>query len=253
MAAPLKDFIANVKKSSLARTNRFTVMIGSSAAESETGRIVQLFCEQAALPSISFASQPVRTFGDQREVVYDRNFELLNLTFLVDREMKVKDYFDQWCNRIVKPDTRTNGYYDDYVQKIEIYVQDTKDNNTYKCTVYEAYPKTVSAVTLDNNSKDVMKLQVSFAYRYHHNEVIAITKGESESKKLFGFDLPDPYQLSRELGGYVRGAINDATSSISDMYFSNFSQYQQNINDSLAVSRSLERQGFSTGLGSLIG
>lgn len=253
MAAPLKEFIANIKKSSLARTNRFTVMIGDKKGDSETARIVQLFCEQAALPSISFSSQPVRTFGEQREVVYDRNFEQLTLTFLVDRDMKVKQYFDDWCDKIVNPNTRINGFYEDYIQDMQIYVQDTKDNNTYKCTVREAYPKTVGAIILDNNSKDIMKLQVTFAYMYHENEVIAIAKGENESKKLFGFDIPDPYKISRELGEYARGAIGDAVSEISDTYFTDFNQYQQSINDGFSVSRALERQGFSTGLGSFLG
>lgn len=249
-ARSLNEFIASVKKSSLARQNRFTVSI-SSPSSSSAGKIVEMFCEQAVLPSLSFASQPTRSFGEQREVVYDRNFEAVTLTFLVDRQMAVKDYFDQWTNRIINPYSRLAGFYEDYVRDITIITQDTKDNDTYIAVLREAYPKTVSAVQLDYNSKDVMKLQVTFNYKYHINNQLVSPSDDKNPKKLFGLDLPDPYKLSQQLGSYIKDGVTNAI-QIPDLYFDNFQQFQESLNDKLSISRAqsaIERQGQTTGSG----
>ena len=95
----LNDFISNIKSRSLARQNRFTLAI-EGGLNSQDGNLVELFCEQAVLPGLNFASQPTRSFGEQREVIYDRNFESIQLTFLVDREMKVKQFFDKWSGSL---------------------------------------------------------------------------------------------------------------------------------------------------------
>lgn len=247
MTAPsLNDFISAIKQNNLARQNRFTVSISKSG-----DRLVELFCEQAVLPSLSFSSQPTRTYGEQREVIYDRNFESVSLTFLVDRQMKVKDYFDQWTNKMIDPYTRIVGFYEDYIRDIVVITQDTKDNNTYLTTLYEAYPKTISAIQLDHNSKDVMKLQVTFNYKYHINKKQESPANDKDPKKLFGLDLPDPYKLSRQMGGYLRDGVTNAM-NIPDLYFDNFDQFQQSLNDRLSLNnanRQLERQGQDTGAG----
>lgn len=249
-ARSLNEFISNIKNNSLARQNRFTVSIASTSPNTNTN-IVELFCEQAVLPSLSFASQPVRSYGEQREVIYDRNFETISLTFLVDRQMKVKDYFDQWTNTIVNPHTRQTGFYDDYVRNIFIFIQDTKDNDTYKVELREAYPKTIAAVQLDHNSKDVMKLQVTFNYKYHINAQQVSPSNDKDPKKLFGLDLPDPYRVSRQLGNYLRGSVTNAI-QVPDLYYDNFQQFQESLNDRVSMTNAqsqLERQGQTTGTG----
>ena len=255
MAVPtLNNFIAEIKRAGLARQNRFTVSIGSRTGSSN-GRIVELFCEQASLPSLSYSTQGVRSYGETREVVYDRNFEAIELTFLVDKNMEVKTYFDKWMDSIINPETRNPTYYDDYVREIVITVQDVKDNDTYRVVLCEAYPKTVGAISLDYNSKDIMKLQVTFEYKYHKNIQTSTSRGEPDIKNALGFNLPDPYAISRQLGNYLRGSATNivSQSNTSNLYFSDFNQYQQQLNDSLSVSNSLERQGFTTGIGSTLG
>jgi hypothetical protein len=126
-------------------------------------------CESTSLPGISYGSQGVRVFGETREVVYDRIFDPITLTFYVDSDMKVKYFFDEWMGKIVDADTRSTNYYDSYVKDIDIFVQDTVNSDTYKVSLYEAFPKSVGAIQMDNNSRDVMKMSVTFQYRYHIN------------------------------------------------------------------------------------
>ena len=257
MSTPtLNDFIGSIKRNSLARQNRFTVGIAHEKNGAQSGRLVELFCEQAPLPGVGFSSQPVRTFGEQREVVYDRNYESITLTFLIDKDFYVKDYFDQWANQVINPYTREVGYYEDYIRDIAIIVQDTKDNDTYTAVLREAYPKIVAPIQLDHNSKEVMRLQVTFNYKYHINNQVATIRANKDDTNIFGLDFPDPYKLSRDLGSYIRNTVSSAVNGIPDLYYSNFQQYQEVLNDRVSITDAanrIESQGFDTGTGFYLG
>jgi hypothetical protein len=58
------------------------------------------------------------------------------------------------------------NYYTEYVGDMEIKQLDEKDNVIFSCRVYEAYPKTVNAISLDQNSRsELTRLTVTMAYR----------------------------------------------------------------------------------------
>lgn len=212
----LNDFITRIKKDGASRSNRFSVLI-SNPASSQNEALIQLYCEQASLPSITFASQPVRSYGEQREVVYDRTFEAVSLTFIIDRQFKVKEYFDKWVDKIIDPTTRLSGYYNEYARGMKITVLDINDMAMYETELFEAYPKTIGAVTLDNNSKDIAKLQVTFNYKHHVNKRLASSATES-------------IQLPRQ-------------------YIDNFPEYQRELNERLFAVSQIERQGSVAGVG----
>lgn len=258
-ARSLRDFVSEIKKDGLARQNRFSVTITPPASMNDsTGQslqMVQLFCEQAVLPGVSYSSQPVKSYGENREVVYDKNFEDITLTFLVDRRMMVKAFFDEWSNKIIDPITRLVGFYQDYAKDIVIRVQDLQNQDVYVSVLYEAYPKTVGVVQLDNNSKDVMKLQVTFTYKYHLNSTQMVMGGEPQIISMFDGSAPQnvteitPVSLQNYLGGSL-----SLPTEASELYYTNFNEYQQVINDGIGVRNAvsaLERQGLFSGIGGL--
>lgn len=250
---PLNDFISEIKKDGLARSNRFNVVIGKPTGMNGNAnaalRLLTLYCDQTSLPGISFGSQPVRTFGENREVAYERNFEQISLTFYVDRNLEVVSFFENWANLIVDPTTRSMGYYNNYISSINIYVQDVSEKTVHQITLEEAYPKTISPITLDYGSKDVMKLQVSFAYKYHKGIPVSNGTGEIDTRTMYNIATQDVQGFAQDYAA-INGLIGNST--IPEMYYSNFNQYQQQLNDSFSVRSalsSLERQGITTGLG----
>ncbi len=167
MANRQKDFIAEIKTKGIARINRFTVDLSPPRALQENTKRMLLFCEKASLPGVNFATTANRSYGETREVVYDRMFDPVTLTFHVDRNMTVKTVFDEWMNYIVNPSDRTIGWYNDYVTPMTIRIQDLEDKTTYLVQLMEAYPKTIQAVSLDAGSNnDTMRLDVTFQYKY---------------------------------------------------------------------------------------
>lgn len=178
----LNRFISQVKTRGIARTNRYLVEFYVPGGDQDSNRLAQLFCDAASLPGMSIASQPSRTYGENREIPYgERNYEAITLSFYVDAELKVKDLFDQWQNKIINPTTRHVSYYKDYICEMKISVVDVQagsvtsqggqvvaevDNVPYTITLHECWPKSIGAVTLDASSKDIMKLSVTFQYKH---------------------------------------------------------------------------------------
>lgn len=165
--AKLNDFISNVKKSGLAKTNRYLIRMPTDIAGDE--RLVSMYCDQIQLPSSNIATQPHRTWGETREMPTERLYENINISVYVDGDMKVKQYFDNWINLIQNKNMRTYNYYINYVKDIDIIVQSISlndDKDIYGIKLVECYPKTISAIQLDYAAKDIMKLNVTFTYRY---------------------------------------------------------------------------------------
>ena len=170
--ATTQEFISSIKSKGLARTNRYTVVMTLPFVfDNNITKKALMFCEQIQLPGTNFSTAQNRSFGEFRETPYEKLYEPINLNFYVDKEMLIKDMFDQWQNSIYNPQTRTFNYYDKYTTDITIQVQDTTDTSHYYITLHECYPKSVGAVQLDYASKDVMKLSVSIAYKWYETAV----------------------------------------------------------------------------------
>ena len=164
----LDAFIATVKTLGLARTNRFQVYISfpNGAGFFGTSVLSSLFCEVAGLPGMNIASQPHRVFGESREVPYEPMYDPLSFTFHMDSTFVIKDAFESWMYYIFDPIKRTSGYYKHYVSNIDIVVENVNGIPPHMVTLYEAYPKSIHTINLDNNSKDTMRLVVDWSYKY---------------------------------------------------------------------------------------
>lgn len=172
----LNEFIAQIKKGGLQKPSKYEVilnrppiMLDAKYQNNEDWRMMLLFCEQATLPGVTYTTTQSRSFGEFREMPYERIFDPLQLSFYCDSKMWIKSFFDGWINSIQDGKTRVFNYYDRYTANITVNTLDNAGEKTYGINLFECYPKSVSAVQLDYNSKDVMRLQVTMQYRYWRN------------------------------------------------------------------------------------
>lgn len=188
--ANINDFIALMRDDGLARENRFEVVITPprilNATNSEFEKLL-FYCQSATLPGINFMSQAVYTFGEAREVIYNRSFDPVELEFLVDDKMEIKWFFDRWTENIIDPITRMANYYNDYTTTIEISQLDFSKNEEVKYTValHEAYVKTLSPIQYNATSKDVTKLRATIQYKYWTVTTAPIVNRQTQ------LDVPD--------------------------------------------------------------
>jgi hypothetical protein len=213
---PIQEFISQVKSGGMARTNRYAVLFTPPSGVSPASlQKIMLFCDQVQLPGANFSTVQNRTFGEFREVPYERIYDNITMSFYVDTEMKVKELFDNWQNVIANPQTRTYNYYNNYITNMVIEVQDLNDNTRYAVTLWECYPKTVGSIQLDYNSKDVMKISIGMQYKYWTAEPVSpIGDGEQVPatwydkmmKNFTGFQETINNTLGTRAGNFVTGS-----------------------------------------------
>ncbi|CAB5221624.1 tail tube protein [uncultured Caudovirales phage] len=163
----IEKFIADIKTKGLSRSNRYTVLFSPPVTFRNTDLLsIMLLCDQATLPGSSFSTTQNRSFGEFREVPYEKLYDTATFSFYVDKDLQVKYMFDQWINSIQDPVTRKFNYYDSYTTDLTIDVQDLNDKTRYTLNMFECYPKSINSVQLDYAAKDIMKISVTMQYKY---------------------------------------------------------------------------------------
>jgi hypothetical protein len=175
----LEKFVSEVKRTGLARVNRFEIQINIPTGlqtnlgspqniTNENARLVSLFAEVSNLPPLSINVKPFKIYGPvyQRPTGIDYGGDGIAMTFHVDRNMKVKKFFDDWMESIVDRDTFNVSYERDVVTKILIRQLDEKEKTTYEIELEDAFPRSYSMMELNNSAQNqTHRLNVVFAYR----------------------------------------------------------------------------------------
>lgn len=221
----IKDFITEIKKGALARSNRYAISFTPptnaqkayiGGVEPNTLRKAILFCDQIQLPGLNLSTVQNRTFGEFRETPYEKLFDNITMSFYVDNDMKVKYLFDNWMAAIQDPITRTFRYYDQYTTDMTIEVQDINDKSRYQVKLFECYPKTIGAIQMDYAAKEVMKLSVTLQYKYWtsepksplpNNQAVSSSLIDKFTKDFSGFQQSLNNAIGSNAGNFVTGAI----------------------------------------------
>lgn len=169
----IDNFVTEVSKRGLAKPNRFEVTFPlpaglNNSSQVADSRIVSLFCESANLPSKTIGVKQQKIYGPnyQRPFSSEYGGEGISMTFLVDRQMDIKGFFDAWTNIIVDPFQYFIHYPENYTVPITISQLDEQENRTYSVTLEDAFPRSIAMMDLNQSSQNsVHKLNVTFAYR----------------------------------------------------------------------------------------
>jgi hypothetical protein len=117
---------------------------------------------------MSISTKGLKLYGPayQRPISSEFNGEAINMTFYLDRDMKVKAFFDAWMFKTVNPNSFNVSYAKDYVSEIKISQLNENDNETYSVYLEDAFPRAMSLVDLSAGSvNQAGKLNMTFAYR----------------------------------------------------------------------------------------
>ena len=187
----------------LAKPNRFEIQINLPNAIASTpsaqqlgsqDRTISIACEISHLPQLTVHTKPYIIYGpaQQRVITSDYGGDNIDMTFLLDKDMYIKTFFDTWIHNIVYPNTFNVNYLENYASDILISQLDENDNIKYQAMLISAFPKIISPLTLDYSATNqVHRMTVSFAYRkwavYH-----TPTGLDSTNTNSFPDDTKDP-------------------------------------------------------------
>lgn len=160
--AALSEFISKVKTEGLLTGTHYFIRFGR-----ENSRDVMMMCDSFNLPGLSNSTTDVRIFGENREVPYMPLYPSLDLSFILDRKMAIKSFFDAWSNEVINQNTRNVGYYKDYASTdLDLIITDKEGKAIYCVRVYEAYPKAIQDIRFGFDVKDIIRLNVTLAFKY---------------------------------------------------------------------------------------
>ena len=172
MAGSISDFKSSFR-TDLARPSRFDVLIPIPvvlfASPYVSSRSLTYRCEAAVLPGRTFETHEQKTYGPIEKFPHLTSYTDVDLTILMDDDMKQKYAFDAWLNSINSPIDNNYSYKDSYSTTITINQYDVTNKMSYSVDLYEAFPTSMNQLDLDWSNDGVHKLSVTFAYTYWRN------------------------------------------------------------------------------------
>lgn len=170
----INDFITQVKKTDLARSNRFEVMFmpppflqGHSTSQGSSPKLISMMVEDGMFPGILVGTRPFRinNLNEQRANVIDFGGDSITFTFLVDTSWTAKDFFGDWMRNIINPVSRYVSYPEDYYSTIDLVSLNNKDEVIAHWKIIDAFPRSIAPVTVSATNSQVLRMPVTFAYK----------------------------------------------------------------------------------------
>lgn len=205
------EFVTFIKGDGLAKQNRFYIDMAIPSLKGpyatlwshpESLKTMLMLCKGVSIPGVNVTTTELRTTGEVTNVPYDRNFGSATFTFYVDKQMYVRMMFDDWISSIQDPQTRTFGWYKDFISEYaEVFVLPKSETGAvYKIILNELMPKSIGNLSLDQSNNDIMTVDVTFDYRYYTTEMIEYVPATNSSGNIDTYTYQTPPQRTLPSG-----------------------------------------------------
>ena len=167
----VSSFLTQVKQG--VRPNMFQVDITFPGTVEADQTLVSYMCKSAALPASNIGVIEVPFRGRTVKIAGDRTFDNWSATFINDKEMKSRSYFEKWLNEINTHKANTSNIQDPTVYGRSVVIKQLEKDNSpagdelrsYK--LWYAFPISTSAIDLAYDSNDqIEEFSVEFQYSY---------------------------------------------------------------------------------------
>ena len=195
----LDKFTTAIRKNGISRPARFEILIGQPVTIGDNQQNIftyskdtSLMCEISQLPSLNITTKQFRIQGPayQRPVGMEFNGEGIPMTFYLDKDLKIKKFFESWMYSVVNPNSYNVKYQQEYVAPIDIFQLNEQNNSVYNLTLIDAFPRAIGQLDLNAGAANQMhRLTVVFAYRKWE------VKAPYSTKDDFKASIKSPYQF----------------------------------------------------------
>lgn len=171
----VSEFLSKVAQG--VKPNMFEVQINFPTVVGADNGLVNILCKSAALPASSVGTIEVPFRGRTVKIAGDRTFDNWSATFINDKDMKIRGYFEKWLQvinshqgntaQLFNPASGNERYTADlFVTQLQKDASENgKDLRQYK--LWYAFPTSVSQIDLAYDSNDqIEEFSVEFQYSY---------------------------------------------------------------------------------------
>lgn len=129
-------------------------------------------CEAAEMPGRGFINADVRYYGPNQKLPVLTQYEDTTMTFLCRTDSYERQFFDDWMEYINPTNTFNFNFRNDYQTTIEIMQFSEYESapnsrapqETYRITLFNAYPLLVNPQPMTWADDQLMRLAVTFTY-----------------------------------------------------------------------------------------
>ena len=148
-------------------------------------RDIAILCEAVSFPGRQISTIDYIAERQGIKVPYSVINEDVSMTFLLTNDYFIKKMFDAWSTGIFDVEKYRAGYKKDFVTDIVIQQLDQNNVPVYSVRLEGAFPTTISAVNLDNNSENtIQKMTVTMSYENYIPEGLVDTAFSTASVAL---------------------------------------------------------------------
>ena len=190
----LGAFMASVANRGVARKSRYRVSISPPSGLTNVSHILEMKCESVTMPGQNIKSVPdTLRFGPEREHPQGMTYGPISATFICDKYLRERGYFEIWQQMTVNKETWEPKYYNTTVGEMKIFQLDENNNDTYGVQLFEVFPKLVGPVDVgqaQGNTYQTVTIELAF----HHwvaidgertsTPVTTPTKGDPAREKI---------------------------------------------------------------------
>ena len=144
-------------------------------------RDLSLLAVSTSIPGRQLQTGEHQTFREQKKYITNFIDEDVSMEFLITQDFYMKTIFDNWQKLAFDTNNYTVNYKKEYVADVIIQQIDKEKNlPLYGIKLINAFPVTIGALTLNNESADtVQRFSVTFAYdRFEVDDALG-TLGEA--------------------------------------------------------------------------
>ena len=156
----------------------FAAQTDNYATQTSDGRRVRAFCQSIQMPDRDIITKEVKHNGPTRKVAYDFKSGDITATFLADKFLRERTYFELWQKSAISTANFNYNFYNDYVSPLNIWQlgqyasRQERDDVTYGVQLLDCFPKTISAVDYSAAANEAQTFSVTFTFRYWVNYFI---------------------------------------------------------------------------------
>lgn len=159
------------------RKNRGAVLpqynVGGDLTSKAANDMMEFHAEKINMPGIALQTSDMRRFGvgNIEKTAWGVILPDLDVTFTIDQNTHVWNFYREWMNSIYKFDI-SNGtefemnYKNDYITNISIFVyaESRPQKHVMRINYWDAYPVSMSDLPLDWGVEELLRLNIKFNY-----------------------------------------------------------------------------------------
>ncbi len=178
----LNKFISDVNQKGLAKASTFEVLITrGTGGDTTIEKDMTMRIESTDFPGRSLSTVESNYTGVPYKLVSGATFAEIPISIILSENFREKEYLEKWQDASVgkyrKEELQSNsfslGFYNDYIGTVEITQYNEIGKVVYRCKLIDAFPSGIGVVSASwENGDQILKLPVSFIYRYYKTEEI---------------------------------------------------------------------------------